>query len=223
MAFASAAETKKLSLKAVDKFIDLKRFMGAWYVIANIPIPSVEEGLHNGTEIYSWDEEKQRVDVLYKYTKPNKKSGEESKVASFTQKAVVVNKQTNAEWKLTPKFGPFFAPISFPYLIADCAEDYSTCIIGLPDRSLLWVMARTNNVTEATREALLHRVQELGFNMGKVQVCVHTKDIADKEVGWNPGKDGDEEGGTGEEDTDGVPEEGMATESPSKSAETDSS
>jgi len=202
--FATAAEARKLPLKAMNKFVDTQKFMGTWYVLANIPIPVVEVGLCNGTEIYTWDEETQLIAVNYKYTKPNK-AGVQGKVGQFIQKAQVVNQQTNAEWKLTPKFGPFYAPVSLPYLILECADDYSHTIIGLPDRSLVWVMGRTSTVEPALMESLKSKVEDFGFDMKKYNVCVHTMDIADKEIGYTV--DGSAGGDAEEEDENGAPEE----------------
>lgn len=188
---ATEAESMKEPLKAMDKYMDLQKFMGTWYVIGNIPIPVVEVGLHNATEMYDWNEEKQRIDVTYKYTKPNK-AGKESKVAQFMQKCVVVNKQTNAEWKLTPKFGPFFAPITLPYLVLDCADDYSYCTIGLPDRTLVWLMARKSTMEPDLLEKQKEMIKEFGFDMKKFNVCVHNMDISDKAVGWSPTGDAED-------------------------------
>lgn len=202
--FATAAEARKLPLKAMNKFVDTQKFMGTWYVLANIPIPVVEVGLCNGTEIYTWDEETQLIAVNYKYTKPNK-AGVQGKVGQFIQKAQVVNQQTNAEWKLTPKFGPFYAPVSLPYLILECADDYSHTIIGLPDRSLVWVMGRTSTVEPALMESLKSKVEDFGFDMKKYNVCVHTMDIADKEIGYTV--DDSAGGDAEEEDENGAPEE----------------
>lgn len=42
-------------LETVDQ-VDLQRFMGDWYVIANIPT-FVEKGAHNAVESYSLDED----------------------------------------------------------------------------------------------------------------------------------------------------------------------
>lgn len=36
-----------------------------------------------------------------------------------------------------------FLPVSLTYLVVDCnTVDYSTTIIGVPDRSYVWIMAR---------------------------------------------------------------------------------
>ena len=44
-----------MELKAVD-YVDLPRFMGDWYVIANIPT-RLERGAHNAVESYRLDDD----------------------------------------------------------------------------------------------------------------------------------------------------------------------
>jgi apolipoprotein D and lipocalin family protein len=50
-------------LKKVEN-VDLKRFMGKWYVIANIPT-FIEKGAHNAVETYTWNKKEKRIDVLF--------------------------------------------------------------------------------------------------------------------------------------------------------------
>ena len=46
----SACASKAPEMETVD-YVDLERFMGDWYVIANIPT-FVEKGAHNAVETY---------------------------------------------------------------------------------------------------------------------------------------------------------------------------
>jgi apolipoprotein D and lipocalin family protein len=48
-------------------------------------------------------------------------------------------------------------------LIIHCAEDYSTTIIGMPDRKYIWIMARTAQIDDAAYEALLARARDCGY------------------------------------------------------------
>ena len=77
------------NLQTVD-YVDLDKFMGDWYVIANIPT-WFEKGAHNALEQYLWNE-KGYIDVIFSFNK-NSFSGERKKL---TQKAFIYNKTTNA-------------------------------------------------------------------------------------------------------------------------------
>ena len=48
--------------------IDITRFMGRWYVIANIPT-FIEKGAHNAIELYTWNGEKDRIDIDFRFNK----------------------------------------------------------------------------------------------------------------------------------------------------------
>ena len=61
LAILSACATNELPpLEALDRKVDLERFMGDWYVIGFIPVTIPffsEEGAHNGVESYRLTEE----------------------------------------------------------------------------------------------------------------------------------------------------------------------
>jgi len=59
-------------------------------------------------------------------------------------------------------------PLNIPYLIAHCAEDYSSAIIGVPDRSYVWVMTREAQPAAETVKELMKKVQLLGYNPAKL-------------------------------------------------------
>ena len=49
-------------------------------------------------------------------------------------------------------------PLALPYLLVDVDAAYSATIIGAPDRSIMYVMARTPAVDEAQLRGLLDKV-----------------------------------------------------------------
>lgn len=46
------------------------------------------------------------------------------------------------------------------------SQDYSTTIIGVPDRRYLWIMARTPQMEEAKLDALIAKSRSLGGHGG---------------------------------------------------------
>lgn len=139
--------------------------MGRWFVIANIPTRFDRDTVNN-TEDYVWDEAQKVVNVKFSYS-----NRALTKTSVLEQQASVQN-EANTQWLISPKFG-FVLPIRLSYLIIDCAEDYSTCIIGVPNRDYIWVMARTPRPGPEALEALLTKVQLSGYDVGKLVHVPH--------------------------------------------------
>merc|ERR1719446_814976 len=58
--------TRGSKCQAMENPIDIQRFMGKWYIIGNIP-SFLDKNTANGTEEYTWNEEKQQIDVTFTY------------------------------------------------------------------------------------------------------------------------------------------------------------
>jgi len=94
-------------LETVD-WVDLDRYMGQWYVIANIPYFG-ERGNLAGRAIYR-PREDGRMDDIYLYREGRLDAPEER----MEGVAWVVDEQTNARWKVR-----FFWPFTFDYYIIE--------------------------------------------------------------------------------------------------------
>jgi dehydrogenase/reductase SDR family protein 12 len=166
VAAAAYAEAKQMELKmqkkeplqAMKKPIELEKFMGKWYVISCIPT-YFEKGVRNSVEEYVWDEKRGIVKVSFRYNKQG--SQKESEVK---QHAAIVNKETNTEWSLNPKFGVYL-PLKLPYLIIDCADDYSYSVIGYPDRAHIWVLSREPTLDRVVYDGILARAEADGYDL----------------------------------------------------------
>ncbi len=144
--------------------VELQKFMGRWYVIASIPT-SFEEGAVNAVETYTWNEEKERIDIDFRFHK-DRADGPEKVIP---QKGFIYNKDTNAEWRIQP-----FWPLKFAYLIVDLADDYSDTIIGVPNRKYVWIMARSPKIADARYAALVEKVRVLGYDLTQLKKVPQT-------------------------------------------------
>lgn len=140
-------------MKKVES-VDIKRFMGTWYVIANIPT-IIEEGGKNAFETYTWNEKENRIDVDFRLEVDGEKK-------HYTQKAWVDDPSGN-EWRIQ-----FLWPFKFAYLILDLAPDYSYTVIGVPDRDYVWIMAREKNIPDATYQEIIKRLETQGYEISKI-------------------------------------------------------
>jgi apolipoprotein D and lipocalin family protein len=144
-------------LKVVDH-VDVPRFMGSWHVIANID-NIFERKAYGSVETYTLREDG-RIDVLFEF----RKGSFDGPLKRMRQVAWVPDPAKSGEWRVQ-----LLWPLRFPYLIIDLAPDYSWTVIGYPNRDLIWVMARTPTLPEATLKDILERAKAQGYDLSKIQ------------------------------------------------------
>lgn len=140
--------------KTVD-FVEMDRFMTKWYVIAG-RLTSMEDGAHNATETYTWNEKKERIDIDFNF----RKDAFDGKRKSIPQKGWVYNEKTNAHWKIRP-----FWPLKFHYLVIDLADDYSWTVIGVPSEKWVWIMAKDWKMDDAKLNMIIKRISDMGYSI----------------------------------------------------------
>ncbi|MDX2088843.1 MAG: lipocalin family protein [Kofleriaceae bacterium] len=138
--------------------VDLPRFMGRWYVIANIPT-RFERGAHNAVESYELAD-----DGTIRTTFTFRKGGFGGPAKSFHPRGFVREGSNNAVWGMR-----FVWPLKAEYIIAYLAGDYSETIIARSARDYVWLMARTHEIPDERYRALLERVGDLGYDPARVQ------------------------------------------------------
>jgi apolipoprotein D and lipocalin family protein len=155
---AGCASAPKTPLPVVEK-VDLPRFMGDWYVIANIPA-SLEEGAHNSVESY-----RLAADGTVETTFTFRKGSLDGPLAVYTPSGRVED-QSGARWGMR-----FFWwwPFRLEYLVAWVNEDYTQTVIGRTARDYVWIMARTPEIPEADYQRLVALVGEWGYDLSKLQ------------------------------------------------------
>jgi apolipoprotein D and lipocalin family protein len=149
-------------LEAMDRKVDLERFMGDWYVIGFIPVTIPffsEEGAHNGLESYRLTDEGV-IETTYTF----RKGAFDGPEKRLTPKGWVHNEETNAEWRMQ-----FLRPFKAAYLIVYLDEGYQRTIIGVPNRKYVWIMSRHPGLSDADYQALLDYVARVGYDSEKVQ------------------------------------------------------
>lgn len=144
-------------METVD-YVDLDRFMGRWYVIANIPT-FLEKDAYNAVESYELDE-----DGSIKTTFTFRKGGFDGEQKEFNPRGFIKDETSNALWGMR-----FVWPIKADYRIVYLNEDYSQTIIGRQKRDFVWIMARTPSISEEDYAMLIERSEQLGYDTSKIQ------------------------------------------------------
>ncbi len=138
--------------------VDLKRYMGDWYVIANIPT-FIEKGAHNAVESYRLD-----ADGSIAETFTFRDGAFDGPPKKYTPRGFVRNDLSNAIWGMQ-----FIWPIKADFRITYLAQDYSQTIISRENRDYVWIMARTPTIPEADYQRLLKIVEAQGYDQDKIQ------------------------------------------------------
>ena len=155
---------RKLAKLETVEYVDLQKFMGDWYVIANIPT-FIEKGAVNAIESYRLDSEG-RVKTTFTFRKDSV-SGPEKK---YNPTGFIYNRKTNAEWRMQ-----FLWPFRSPFLIIDLDDDYSYTVIGIPSRKYVWIMARDHKMPDYLYNNIISDLEKVGYDITKIeritQVC----------------------------------------------------
>lgn len=153
----AACGTNMPELKPVDH-VDLSRFMGDWYVIANIPT-FLEKGAHNAVENYQRND-----DGTIATTFTFRDGAFDGKEKTYTPKGFVGDHPSNAIWGMR-----FIWPFKADYRIIYLDDTYSTTVIGRNKRDYVWLMAREPEMDEKTYQQLMDFIGSVGYDMSKVR------------------------------------------------------
>jgi apolipoprotein D and lipocalin family protein len=147
----------KPPLDTVD-YVNIERFMGDWYVIANIPT-FIEEQAYNAVESYSLNN-----DGTIATTFTFREGSFDGELKTYHPKGFVENTETNAVWGMQ-----FVWPIKADYRIVYLTEDYSQVIIGRNKRDYVWIMARTPQIPAEDYQHMLKLIAAMGYDTSKVR------------------------------------------------------
>ena len=138
--------------------VDLRKFMGDWYVIASIPT-YIEHGAHNAVESYELLDP-----TTIKTTFRFNRDAFDGPVKVYHPTGFVVDRQSNAHWGMQ-----FIWPFKSEYRIVYLDENYQYTIIGRSKRDYLWIMARSPVIEKTTYDRLVSKSGELGYDTNKIQ------------------------------------------------------
>jgi apolipoprotein D and lipocalin family protein len=153
----SACQASQPPLKTVPS-VDLEKFMGDWYVIANIPT-FLEKDAHNAVETYRLDDDG-TIATTFTF-RDGSFNGAEKK---YNPRGFVLNSDTNAEWGMQ-----FIWPFKGDYRIIFLDDDYSTTIIGRDKRDYVWLMARNPELPFDQYEKAVKFIVDAGYDRSQLQ------------------------------------------------------
>lgn len=156
--FLTGCQSVRLPPLTTVERVDLARFMGDWYVIANIPT-FIEQGAHNAVESYRLAADG-TIETTFTF-RADSFDGEEKR---YTPRGFVLDRDSNAVWGMQ-----FVWPIKADYRIVYLNPDYSRTVIAREKRDYVWIMAREPSIPESDYRAILDFIAAQGYDPARIQ------------------------------------------------------
>jgi apolipoprotein D and lipocalin family protein len=144
-------------IETVD-YVDLNRFMGDWYVIANIPT-FIETDAYNAVESYRLNKDG-TVATTFRFNKGRL----DGPLKEYHPRGFVRDTQSNAVWGMQ-----FIWPFKAEYRIIYLNDDYSVTVIGRTKRDYVWIMSRDPAVPAEEYAHILNFLKQQGYDIDKIQ------------------------------------------------------
>jgi apolipoprotein D and lipocalin family protein len=138
--------------------VDLARFMGDWYVIANIPT-FIEKGAHNAVESYRLAENG-TIETTFTF----RADAFDGKEKRYTPRGFVREGSGNAVWGMQ-----FVWPVKADYRITYLDDDYTLTVIGRQARDYVWIMARQPAIPDEDYRRILGFLAGQGYDVSKIR------------------------------------------------------
>ena len=151
--------TKHPHLETAPK-VDLDRYLGKWYEIARFE-HFFEEGCKSVTAKYSLRDDG-KIAVVNRCIMIEDGKEKKAKAVAYS------TNESNTKLKVS-----FFRPFYGDYWILDLADDYSYALVGTPNREYLWILSRSKEMDQKTKERLIQKSQSLGFNTSDIVWTIH--------------------------------------------------
>ncbi|MDF3129004.1 lipocalin family protein [Kiritimatiellaeota bacterium B1221] len=146
-----------------ESHVDLDRFMGDWYVVANIPT-FLEKEAWNALENYQQGEGN-RIETTFTFNK----GAADGEFKTYTPVGFVDESDpSNAVWGMR-----FVWPVKAEYIIMYVDNAYEVTIVGRRKRDYVWIMARDPNLPEARIQALIDMAVAEGYDPEQIQRVPH--------------------------------------------------
>ena len=138
--------------------VDIPKFMGDWYVIANIPT-RIERNAYNAVESYRLDKDGR---VLTTFT--FREGGFDGPLKRYNPVGFVKEGSQGAVWGMR-----FVWPIQADYRVMYLDEGYSQTVIGREKRDYAWIMARTATLSDSDYQRLSALLQSQGYDISRLR------------------------------------------------------
>jgi apolipoprotein D and lipocalin family protein len=159
-----ATTTARLNLPPLETVaqVDLGRYVGTWYEIANFP-HSFQRGCTATTATYTLRSDGE-IEVLNRCRKGSVHGPEKA----ARGRARVVDRSSNAKLEVS-----FFRPFWGDYWIIDLGQSYEYAVVGHPSRDYLWILSRTPSMDTGVYDGIVARLAARGYETSRLVRTEH--------------------------------------------------
>jgi apolipoprotein D and lipocalin family protein len=163
MSLLGPAWAEPAALQAVPS-VDVPRYMGTWHEIAKYPNWFQRKCASSTQATYSLQADS-RVQVL------NRCKTDKGEWTEALGAARQIGGPTSAKLKVrfAPEWLSFIPMVWGDYWIIDLDPQYQWVMVSEPRREYLWILSRTPQMPAATYQALLAKLEVLGFDLKKIE------------------------------------------------------
>ena len=144
--------------------LDVGRYLGTWYEIAKYPNRFQRQCVADTSALYRLRDDGQ-LDVINRCRQAN---GEVAEAVGRARQDGPADSP-----KLKVRFAPawlsWLPMVWGNYWVIDLDADYQLVAVSEPSREYLWVLSRTPTVEAGVYQALLGRLREKGFEVGRLE------------------------------------------------------
>lgn len=166
----SATTTHANAPLATIRALDVQRYMGVWYEIARYPAWFQSKCASQSQAEYALQADG-RVRVINRCRLEN---GEPSE-AQGTARQIGGPGSAKLEVRFAPAWLSFLPFVWGDYWVIDLDPEYELVAVSEPAREYLWILSRTPSLDEARLEALLGRLEAMGFDRGRLLYTRHDR------------------------------------------------
>ena len=166
--FAASAQTAQTAappepLQTIAR-LDVGRYLGTWYEIAKYPNRFQRQCVADTSALYRLRDDGQ-LDVINRCRQAN---GEVAEAVGRARQDGPADSP-----KLKVRFAPawlsWLPMVWGNYWVIDIDTDYQLVAVSEPSREYLWILSRTPTVEVGAYQALLGRLREKGFEVGRLE------------------------------------------------------
>jgi apolipoprotein D and lipocalin family protein len=150
--------------------VDYQRYAGTWYEIARLPNRFQRACASDVTATYAL-----RSNARIAVTNRCRQADGDIREANGVARRVEGQPPSVLKVRFAPALLSFLPFVWGDYHLIELGADYDYAVVGTPDRSYLWILARGPEIDRELYQGIVDRVREQGFDVSALIPTAHTE------------------------------------------------